>query len=690
MQIRQWTGAWWMAVLMTLALLTPLAGCDSNYGRGGLCAPGAAVECSCDDGVEGFRICSPQRVFGACECARDGQIFDPLDEIPDDNEPFELQVEPETLRFEPLEPGQSQSNTVTVTNNGPGTARVNLSLEEELSAEDDRREFSWGEGTSGEAVVLSPGESMTVEVSYNAQDTIEDRGTLWVHAHDGKVSAVALDATAVLPDIEGPVAVDVGTVITGGATRRSAFVRNAGGAPLVISDFELDASDEFTLCWTDPADSDRLLCPGQDPDALPLTLEPDDVVRLQLTYRPTEEGPDDGLLTIVSNDPDEARYTIDITAGGASPCIDASVTDLDFGDVPVSQSATREVVLRNCAEDRNLTIASMRIAGDASFTLINAPQPRTILEPGQEVIFVTQYSPRSEATHRGRVEVYSNDPERSPLTIDLLGRGIPFNNCPQAVATAQIERSGQSGILLDAIPLDTILLSAEGSFDPENPDADVLAYEWTMVEQPADSTTRLAPNPNVPNPTLFLDLAGRYVLELRVIDDEGLASCVSARVVIQATSDEDIHIQLVWDTPRDLNQSDSNGTDLDLHLTHPNGTWGDPQWDCHWITPEPNWGGPGPSDDPSLDIDDTNGSGPENINLDNPENETYSVGVHYYSDNGFGSSDVTTRIFLGGVLIFDSGPTRMRDRQFWHVADVIWGEVRVEEVGLILDEIPEP
>jgi hypothetical protein len=86
----------------------------------------------------------------------------------------------------------------------------------------------------------------------------------------------------------------------------------------------------------------------------------------------------------------------------------------------------------------------------------------------------------------------------------------------------------------------------------------------------------------------------------------------------------------------------------------------------------PDWGQPGPNDDPRLDIDDVNGWGPENINFSNPESRTYSVGVHYFSDNGFGQSFVTVRVYIRGELVQELRRKRMVDQQFWHVLDIAW------------------
>ena len=71
-----------------------------------------------------------------------------------------------------------------------------------------------------------------------------------------------------------------------------------------------------------------------------------------------------------------------------------------------------------------------------------------------------------------------------------------------------------------------------------------------------------------------------------------------AQVRIFAEPDEDIHLQLVWDTPGDRDQTDGTGTDVDLHFLHPNGmSWFDRLQDCFFGNPSPDWGNIGQLDD---------------------------------------------------------------------------------------------
>jgi uncharacterized protein YfaP (DUF2135 family) len=79
-------------------------------------------------------------------------------------------------------------------------------------------------------------------------------------------------------------------------------------------------------------------------------------------------------------------------------------------------------------------------------------------------------------------------------------------------------------------------------------------------------------------------------------------------------------------------QWNTDGTDVDLHLTGPNGV------DCYYSNKKPSWGG-------MLDIDDTNGFGPEHITIPVlKQTGVYKLYVHYYDPKGRGSSQVWVEV----------------------------------------------
>jgi uncharacterized protein YfaP (DUF2135 family) len=75
-----------------------------------------------------------------------------------------------------------------------------------------------------------------------------------------------------------------------------------------------------------------------------------------------------------------------------------------------------------------------------------------------------------------------------------------------------------------------------------------------------------------------------------------------------------------------------------------------------------------------MDIDDTNGLGPENINIDSPQAGTYRVVVHYYQDpdvSGPAPTRSTVRINVNGVQVAEYQRT-LQEETMWTVADITW------------------
>ncbi|MCX7943210.1 MAG: choice-of-anchor D domain-containing protein [Deltaproteobacteria bacterium] len=82
-------------------------------------------------------------------------------------------------------------------------------------------------------------------------------------------------------------------------------------------------------------------------------------------------------------------------------------------------------------------------------------------------------------------------------------------------------------------------------------------------------------------------------------------------------------------------------------------------------------------DNPTLDIDDVEGFGPENINIISPSAGTYRVVVYYFNDQGIGSSDAWVKLYINGINKpeWNFGPfTLNRSKQAWDVVDIQWPE----------------
>lgn len=484
-----------------------------------------------------------------------------------------------------------------------------------------------------------------------------------------------------------PGSLDFGRVPAGTSATKTVHIQNAGEVDVQIRGVQLVPADNGFS--TPPFDSVRVLqAPGGGTD-------------IEVTYTAPDDGEAVARLRILTNLVDLGTIEVPLLANEGAHCVGYDPSPvLDFGDQRFDVEHEAIVQIANCNDREGgakfeLTDARMLDETGASPSVAYTvelldPAPRW-LAPGDTSDARIVWSPSGEdVVDEAWLEVDADDEAARPQ-LPVVGFASD-NACPIARATCSIRRTG--GVPSDELavrPLDMLDCSAEDAFDPDPGDA-IAAWRWTVIERPSGSTASFD-DPEGATPSFFVDLAGRYVFELEVVDSRGTPSCEPAIVTAVAIPDEDIHVQLVWDTPGDADQTDTGfgaGTDFDLHLLHPNGCWNDRPWDCHWREAEPNWGDLARADDdPSLDIDDTDGAGPENINLNNPESDLYyRVGVNYYNDHGFGPSTATVRIYIRGVLAFEAEKELTARGEFWDVAAIEWPTGAIEVLDAVYPSAP--
>ncbi|MEZ4268909.1 MAG: hypothetical protein R3F39_21340 [Myxococcota bacterium] len=371
-----------------------------------------------------------------------------------------------------------------------------------------------------------------------------------------------------------------------------------------------------------------------------------------------------------------------------------SALNLDLGHTVVGAVSERKLRLTNCGTNDELVVTQAELSPDSSaafsldFTGLEATGPLFVLAPGFTATLPVRYQPTSLSEigadgllvrERGAIRIASSATAEA-VEVQLSGTGVA-TACPTAILSVV---EGE-----EVIPQTRLHLRASDSLPPNG----IKRVEWSAV-QPDGSGSVFLPNVLATDPTFEANVVGEYVFRLKVTDAADTASCETAEVHVFVIPDAAIHVEMVWNTPGDPNQSDEGpeaGADLDLHFAHPLATgvdgvldgWFDKRFDCFWFNAHPDWGSESPDvhDNPGLDRDDTDGTGPEIVNLRLPEDgQTYRIGIHSWFAHGFGPSWAKVRVFSYDELRFESATVKLQEFDFWEVATVTWPSATVAAI----------
>ena len=189
-----------------------------------------------------------------------------------------------------------------------------------------------------------------------------------------------------------------------------------------------------------------------------------------------------------------------------------------------------------------------------------------------------------------------------------------------------------------------------------DPDGVGLTYQWELIEQPSGSAVSFELfDINAAVLSGFRpDVAGRYVAQLTVtkIDSTLSSSC---QATLDAIPAQNLNIEMFWTL---------EGDDMDLHLIAPGIDWLEGMYtdqDCFWgncandINGSLDWGVIGfGDDDPALEQDDYQFSGPEKTVIYDPEtSDLYTLVVHdndsYPTSELMDPNEVTVKITINGT-----------------------------------------
>ena len=324
------------------------------------------------------------------------------------------------------------------------------------------------------------------------------------------------------------------------------------------------------------------------------------------------------------------------------PAIQVDPASIDFGVVPAGESVAG-IITMSSVGSAALNVTAMQIGdGRATFTLLEPLIGN--YEPNNSVDLTITYSSDGSETS-GVLQVLSNDPDSPNTSVPLLAHAEIDVDTGETGDTSDPLSQPAAVCSIDPVEIEAIHGSADwiGSSSYDS-DGTILEYRWSLISSPAGATSTM-PVGSANRRNFVPDVAGEYIGELIVVDDDGLES-EPCEATLTATAGEGLWVETFWT---------HSGDDMDLHLLDDGGALMMPS-DCYYANCTwggLNWGSGGVADDPILDLDDIPGTGPENINIDSPARGTYTVYVHDYPGSVYnGRNDVTVNVYLGGALVW--------------------------------------
>ena len=553
---------------------------------------------------------------------------------------------------------------------------------------------------------VEPGETLFLALFYTPTAPEETTGQIVLITNDPQEPEASAEIRTPTPQPSPaiiPPICDFGVVGVNTTKELPTRIRNVGLSPLIICELHVSGNPEIR------SDLETRMEEALNPDVGFVVVDIFDAnsgvgvneLDFTLTYTPLAPG-DDAATLFLSWDEfgdidnpcqEENRLSVthSVTGSAGTPLLEAEPCPLDFRVRPIDVTTAESVTLTNRGsipmEIFDIRFDQARTAPE--YELESLPDFPLSLASDESIAFEVSFRPDEETVFSGVYQVEHSDStgDRTTTECSMFGTG-GVNDCAIADPVGWIltDPEGRRGRDIDwALPLQVLVLDGSASFDPSGDE--IVEYIWEIVEAPERAINGIRAFSGDPeNGALaeyFLPLAGRYRICLSVVDDTGL-ECLDTQqcVTVIAIPEEAIAIELTWDNPTDPDQADSEGSDVDLHFVKMPAPWFDPVFDAYYANEEPIWN----PENPSLDIDDTDGVGPETVQLDNPDDcQWYAVGAHYFREQ-WGTAWPTVRIFINGRLIDEivNQPLFSTD-DFWDIARIHWPSGTVHRVNEIIE-----
>jgi Abnormal spindle-like microcephaly-assoc'd, ASPM-SPD-2-Hydin len=275
---------------------------------------------------------------------------------------------------------------------------------------------------------------VTAAGSNSATATLTSAGP-WVM----QMVAFGTAAVATTPQLSASASsLSFGSVTVNSSATQSVTLTSSGTAPVTVSSASVSGKG-FSLGAA----------------SLPVTLNPNQSLTLQVQFAPTATGSATGSLTIGSTSASGGTTTVSLSGTGtaANPQLSLSATSLSFGSVNVNSTAKQPLTLTSSGTSA-VTVNSASVSG-TGFSLVGGSFPVS-LNPNQTATVTVQFAPTATGSDTGSLTINSNSTSGPTATVSLSGTGAALSHqvtlswtaptgSPDPVAGYNIYRSTSGG-----------------------------------------------------------------------------------------------------------------------------------------------------------------------------------------------------------------------------------------------------
>ena len=274
--------------------------------------------------------------------------------------------------------------------------------------------------------------SETFLVTFSPSTGGAKSGTITINSSDPEEGTFGITVTgsAVVPDIvvKNPAGTPLSSDGTPLVTLPSASV-NTAGSPQTFRLENSSATVPLTVNGITSGSTEFEVA------GVPGSVNAGAFQEFTVTFRPSGGGTRTGTLTIVSNDPDEGTFLVNLSATGLQPdfalkgpsgAVLPANAALSLPATAVNASSTSTLTIANSGGSP-LTISNIQSSNTSEFTVGGTAAPFTVASTGEQTITVT-FNPDSQGSRQATLLVTHNDPGKpNPFQISLTGLGTASN-----------------------------------------------------------------------------------------------------------------------------------------------------------------------------------------------------------------------------------------------------------------------